>query len=84
VSAAVDVEEEFVALLQGGWHLEPGHAGAALTHTTVLVTHGDGRKSLARVANDRFLRLDDEAGIRARLAAAGVRDVAAVSLEFSD
>lgn len=87
VSAGIDVDDAFEALLSGCWHLHEATAGggSARTHTAVLVTRrSDGHKHVVRIPCDRFLSLDDEAGIRARLAALGVTDVASVSLDFAD
>jgi hypothetical protein len=56
--------------------------GAPTTHVAVIVTHGDGRRSLERVAADAFLDPADEEAVLARLAATGVEDAVGVSRDF--
>lgn len=53
-----------------------------VSHLLLLVTHADGRRSLQRIACDRFLRRDDQRDLLTRLAAAGVPDAVAAELDF--
>jgi hypothetical protein len=56
------------------------HTGVA--HLLLLVTHSDGKRSLQRIACDRFLRKEDKSDLLARLAAAGIKDAVDATVDF--
>lgn len=77
------------ARLRAGVAGRPALAAPPPTHVAVLVTHASGRQSVARIVADAFLAEASGGGapppepvLLARLAAAGVSDAIAASLDF--
>jgi hypothetical protein len=52
------------------------------SHVVLLVTHGDGRRSVQRLVIDRFLDVKDTPGLLARLEMMGVGDAVDASVDF--
>ena len=82
--------EAACALLRASAAGRPALPSSPPSHLAVLVTHAGGRRSVERVAADAFLidasspgaGVPSESVLLARLAAAGVRDAVAASLDF--
>lgn len=89
-SAAAEAILAADARLRSGVAGRPALPAQPPTHIAVLVSHADGRRSVARIVSDAFLAeasgahgaAPPEAVLLARLAAAGIADAVGASLDF--
>ncbi len=81
LSAAMDRHADFLQFMRAVWHL-PGAAKAETTTVALIVTHTNGKKSLQRLAADKFLDLSDKSSVLARLQRQGVQDAVDFCQEF--
>lgn len=81
VSASIDDDDYFELMIRNAWHISGGEGWCAnTTCRRVLVTHADGRQTVAEIKNDLSIDKTDTAAMMANLAAQGITDVVGIDL----
>jgi Ca2+-binding EF-hand superfamily protein len=81
VSSNVDRDDYFELMMRNAWHMSGGQGASANTSCLrVLVIFTDGSQKVVEIQNDLGLSKTDMGGIRSRLRAQGVTNIAKIRL----
>lgn len=81
VSAGIDNDAQFEALIRNVWHVSGGKGNAANTSCrSVLVLHTDGSTTVEKMKDDIVVDVNNEASVLDNLVAQGIRDIQQIQL----